>query len=125
MRAGFAENILAVIACALHHLDSLLGGHMNYIQRCAGHVREHDRPIGGFGFGLPRASQGVIHRVGVTGSECLTDQYVYGRAIFCMHHDHGTDVCSSLHRAHDLAVITKEDTGIGHEQFETGDALID
>ena len=97
---------------------------MHDVEGRAGHPGEHDGPIGGLGLGLPWAGDPVVERVGLSLSQGLGHQDVDRNAVFGMHHDHRAVVRRRLHRPENLAVIAVEHAGVGHEQLETGDALV-
>ena len=64
-------------------------------------------------------------RVGLAAGQRLRDEHVDGDAVLGVHHDQAADLGGLLHGPQDLAVVGVEDAGVGHEQLEAGDALVD
>ena len=125
LRARLAEDVPALAAGSRQRLDRLLRRHVHYVERGTGDVRQHDRAVSCLLLGLPRPGERVVARCRVAASERLRDQHVDRGAVLGVHHDRGSVAGGCLHRTQDLAVIAEEHAGVGHEQLEAGDALVD
>ena len=79
----------------------------------------------GFGFGRGRARERVILGSGLAFGQGLLDDHVDGAAVFRVHADHGAGLGGRAHGFEDAGVVEHENAGIGHEQFEAGDAFAD
>jgi hypothetical protein len=125
LRARLAEDVLAVVAGRGDLGDCLLGGDVHDIQRRAGEIGEHDRPVRGFLFHLPRPRDAVEVGIGLAGLGQLHGKDVDGGAVLGVHHRHQSGRRGLLHRLQDGGVIAVEHARIGHEQLEAGHALVD
>ena len=125
LRAGLAEDVLALVASPGELLHRLLGAHVHDVERGARQVREHDRAVGRLLLHLPGTRDAVIKRCALAGGHELLGEHVDSRAILGVHHGEQADVCGLLHRADDLSVIRVEDPRVCHEHLVAGDALVD
>jgi hypothetical protein len=57
--------------------------------------------------------------------EGLLDEDVDGDAVLGVHADERADLAGALHGAEDLPVVDEEDAGVGHEELEARDPLVD
>ena len=112
--AGLANFFQRVVAAQMHDVD-----------RRAGHFGERDGARRGFGFGRGRARERVILRSGLSFGQRLLDDHVDGAAVFRVHADHGAVLRGRAQGLEDAGVVEHENAGIGHEQFEAGDAFAD
>ena len=125
LRAGLAEHVGAAVAGRGHRLERLAGRHVHDVERdVAGHLRQHDGPVGGLALQLGSTDDAVVLRVGLAPGQRLRDEHVDGDAVLGVHHDHRAVVGRPLHGPQDLAVVAVEDAGVGHEELEAGDALV-
>ena len=67
----------------------------------------------------------MVVRIGVAGLDGLRRDDVDGHAVLGVHEDQAAVLRGLLHGAEDGAVIGVEDAGVGGEELEVGDALVD
>jgi hypothetical protein len=98
---------------------------VNHVQRSAGQVGDHDRPVGGLFLHLPGPRDPVVVRAGLAGRVQLLGEDVDRRAVLGVHHGQQPGFSRLLHRLEDLRVVGVEDTRVGHEQLEARHTLVD
>ena len=125
MRAGFGVGGDAAIAGFADFFERVVAREMDDVDGAAGHFGERDGAGGGFGFGGRGARERVIFRRFLAFGESLLDDDVDGAAVFGVHADQAGMFRGLAHGAEDGGVVEHEDAGIGHEEFETGDAFAD
>ena len=108
------------------HLFECLGRrHVHDVERdVAGDTSELDRTVGRLRLELLRPGIRVVFRVAVTTRERLGDQHVDRNPVLGVHHHQRTRFRCVLHRPQNLAVVGVEDTRVGHEHLEAGDAFV-
>ena len=79
----------------------------------------------GFAFRARRPRQRVILRRRLAVRERFLHQHVDHAAVLGVHADGAAVLAGAPHRAEDARVVQHEHAGIGHEQLERGDALLD
>src|SRR3972149_1632377 len=87
--------------------------------------RARGPPVGGLALEDRRARDAVVVRIGLAGGEGLSRHHVDGEAVLGVHHDQPAVGRGLLHRPEDGPVIGEEDAGVGGEQLEAGDPLVD
>ncbi len=125
LRAGLAEDVLAVVAGPRHLGDGLLRTHVDDVERGVGEVGEHDRAVRRLLLHLPGAGDAVVVRRRLAGLGQLRREYVDRRAVLGVHHRQKAHFTGLLHRPQDLGVVAVEHAGVGHEQLVGRDALVD
>ena len=125
LRTGFGVGGDAAVAGFANFFESVVAGEMDDVDGAVGHFGESDGAGGGFGFGGRGARECVIFRSFFSFGEGLLDDDVDGAAVFGVHADEAGMFCGLAHGLEDGGVVEHEDAGIGHEEFEAGDAFAD
>jgi len=125
LRAGLGEHVEPFVLRGSHLVECVGGRHVHDVERhVAGDFRQHDRAVRRLAFEQARARIRVVLRVGLAARQVLLHEHVDGDAVLGVHHDHRAVLRGGLHGAKNLSVIAVEDARVGHEQLETGDALV-
>ena len=125
LRTGFGVNGKAAIAGFANFFQRVVAAEVNDVDRGSRHFGQRDGAGGGFGFGGGGARERVIFRRFLPFGQRLLHDHVDGAAVFGVHADQAAIFCRGAERFEDAGVVEHEDAGIGHEEFEAGDAFAD
>ncbi len=125
LRAGLPEYVETSVASHRELGDGLLRRHVNHVEGGAGELGEGDGAMHRLRLGRRWPGDRVVLGVGLATLDRLLPQHIDGDAVLGVHHDRRAVLGRLLHRPEDLAVVRVEDAGVGHEQLEAGDPLVD
>src|SRR5262245_11113634 len=113
------------IARSLHLLERVVAAEVDDVYRRVRHFRNSDRAVNTFGFSASRPRQRMIFRSGLSFGQSTFDQDIYYDAVLCVHADQPAAFTGNGHCFEYRSIVDKKHAGIGHEEFETRDALVD
>ena len=123
LRTSFGISGQAAVARLANFFERVVAGEMNDVDGRAGHFGQRNGARGGFGFGGRGPRQRVIFRCALAFRKRLLNDHVDRAAIFRVHADQAGVLGGLAHGAENSGVVEHEDAGIGHEEFEAGDAF--
>src|SRR5439155_15633177 len=73
--------------------------------------------------GGPR--EAVVDGISLSLRQVAFHEDVDGAPVLRVHHDQAAVLCGAAHRLKDCRIVEHEDPGVGHEELEGWDALVD